>query len=137
MYMYFEVGWSIYVLRPAQEYFIYMDWFFFFCLFIYSCTSNFSAIWRLSPLPVIGLQILAYARRSGPLSREESLLFQTYYDTGSRFIRSPPKDRHPRPTVRFEPPMQGSSDQFAVRSNHCTTLRAVEHGGIFIMSQLL
>jgi hypothetical protein len=36
------------------------------CLFVYSCTRNFSAIWRLSPLPVTGLQILAYARRSWP-----------------------------------------------------------------------
>jgi hypothetical protein len=29
----------------------------FFCLFVLSRTSNFSAIWRLSPLPVTGLQI--------------------------------------------------------------------------------
>jgi hypothetical protein len=29
----------------------------FVCLFVYSFTSNFSAIWRLSPLPVKGLQI--------------------------------------------------------------------------------
>jgi hypothetical protein len=27
------------------------------CLFVYSHTSNFSAIWWLSPLPVTGLQI--------------------------------------------------------------------------------
>jgi hypothetical protein len=27
------------------------------CLFVYSHTSNFSAIWLLSPLPVTGLQI--------------------------------------------------------------------------------
>jgi hypothetical protein len=27
------------------------------CLFVLSRTSNFSAIWRLSPLPVTGLQI--------------------------------------------------------------------------------
>jgi hypothetical protein len=27
------------------------------CLFVLSGTSNFSAIWRLSPLPVTGLQI--------------------------------------------------------------------------------
>jgi hypothetical protein len=26
------------------------------CLFVYSRTSNFSAIWRLSPLPVTGLK---------------------------------------------------------------------------------
>jgi hypothetical protein len=35
----------------------------FFGLIVYSRTSNFSAIWRLSPLPVTGLQILAYDRR--------------------------------------------------------------------------
>jgi hypothetical protein len=29
----------------------------FVCLFVYSRTSNFSAIWQLSPLPVTGLQI--------------------------------------------------------------------------------
>jgi hypothetical protein len=29
----------------------------FICLFVLSRTSNFSAIWRLSPLPVTGLQI--------------------------------------------------------------------------------
>jgi hypothetical protein len=44
-----------------------------FCLFVYSRTSNFSAIWRLSLLPVTGLQILVYARRSRPLSMEGSL----------------------------------------------------------------
>jgi hypothetical protein len=73
------------------------------CLFVYSHTSNFSAIWRLSPLPVTGLQILAYARRSGPLSREGSLSCHTYSDTGPRFIQSHPKDRHLLPTVGFEP----------------------------------
>jgi hypothetical protein len=29
----------------------------FVCLFVLSRTSNFSAIWRLSPLPVTGLLI--------------------------------------------------------------------------------
>jgi hypothetical protein len=29
----------------------------FVCLFVLSRTNNFSAIWRLSPLPVTGLQI--------------------------------------------------------------------------------
>jgi hypothetical protein len=92
-----------------------------FCLFVHSCTSNFSAIWRLSPLPVTGLQILAYARRSGPLSREGSLSCHTYCDTGTRFIWSHPKDWHLRLTVGFEPPSQGLSDQCSRRSNHCTT----------------
>jgi hypothetical protein len=91
------------------------------CLLVYSRTSNFSAIWRLSPLPVTGLQILAYARHSGPLSREGSLSCHTYCDTGPPFIRSHPKDRHPCPTVGFEPPTQGSSDLCARRSNHCAT----------------
>jgi hypothetical protein len=85
----------------------------FVSLFVYSRTSNFSAIWQLSLLPVTGLQILAYAWRSGLLSREESLSCHTYCDTGPQFIRSHPKDRHLRPTVGFETPTQGSSD-------HCT-----------------
>jgi hypothetical protein len=29
----------------------------FDCSFVYSCTSNFSALWRQSSLPVIGLSI--------------------------------------------------------------------------------
>jgi hypothetical protein len=62
-------------------------------LFVYSRTSNISAIWWLSSLPVTRLQILAYAQRSGPLSREGSLSCHTYCDTGPRFIGSHPKDR--------------------------------------------
>jgi hypothetical protein len=38
-----------------------------------------------------------------------------------RFIRSHLKDRHPRPTVKFEPPTHGSLDLCARRSNHCAT----------------
>jgi hypothetical protein len=34
-----------------------------------------------------------------------------------------PKDRHPRPTVGFEPPMQGSSDLCAGCSNHCASFK--------------
>jgi hypothetical protein len=89
-------------------------------LFFYSHTGNLLAIWLLSPLLVTRLHILAYARRSGPLSREGSLSCHTYYDTGPCFIQSHPKDLHPRPTMGFEPPMQGSSDLCARRSNHCT-----------------
>jgi hypothetical protein len=96
----------------------------FVCLLVYSRTSNFSAIWRLSPLPVSGLQILPYARRSGPLSREGSLSCHTYCDTGPQFIRSHRKDRHLHPTVGFEPPTQRSSDHCARRSNHCATQAA-------------
>jgi hypothetical protein len=92
-----------------------------FVCFVYSRLSNFSAFRRLSPLPVTGLQIWAYARRSGPLSRERSLSCHTYCDMGTWFIRSHPKDRHPRPTVGFEPPTQGSSDLWARRSNHSAT----------------
>ena len=33
-----------------------------------------------------GLQILTYARHSGPLSREGSLACHTYFDTGQPFI---------------------------------------------------
>jgi hypothetical protein len=95
----------------------------FVCLFAYSHTSNFSAIWWLSLLPVTGLQILACARRSGPLSREGSLSCHTYCDTGPRFIWSHPKDRHPRSTVGFEPPTQGSSDLCARRSYAMISLR--------------
>jgi hypothetical protein len=91
---------------------------------VYSCTSNFSAIWRLSPLPVTGLQILAYARLSGPLSREGSLSCHTYCDTELRFIWSHPKDRHPHPTVGLKPPTQGSLDHCARHSNHCATQAA-------------
>jgi hypothetical protein len=61
------------LLYYIQSNIICMNDLMIFC-FVYSRTSNFSAIWRLSPLPVTGLQILAYARRSGPLSREGSLL---------------------------------------------------------------
>jgi hypothetical protein len=46
------IDWLFTVLRPAQEFFTYME---------------------TSPLPVKGCKILAYARRSGPLSREGSL----------------------------------------------------------------
>jgi hypothetical protein len=46
-----------------------------------------------SPLPVNGCKIWAYARRSGPLSREGSLSCHTCCDTGPRFFRSHQKDR--------------------------------------------
>jgi hypothetical protein len=105
----------------AVKYFIAWSMSLFVYWLVYSRTCNFSAIWRLSPLPVTGLQILAYARRSGSLSREGSLSCHTYCDTGPRFIQSHPKDRHLSPTVGFEPPTQGSSDHCARRSNHCAT----------------
>jgi hypothetical protein len=46
-----------------------------------------------SPLRVKGCKIKAYARRSGPLSREGSLLCHICCDTGPRFFWSHPKDR--------------------------------------------
>jgi hypothetical protein len=46
------IVWLFIVLRPAQEYFTYIE---------------------TSPLPVKGCKILAYTRRSGPLSRDGSL----------------------------------------------------------------
>jgi hypothetical protein len=64
--------WLFIVLRPAQEYFTHME---------------------TSPLPVKGCKIYAYARRSGPLSREGSLSCHTCCDTGPRFFQSHPKDR--------------------------------------------
>jgi hypothetical protein len=66
------IDWLFTVLRPAQEFFTYME---------------------TSPLPVKGCRILAYARRSGPLGREVSLSCHTCSDTGPRFFRSLPKDR--------------------------------------------
>jgi hypothetical protein len=60
------------VLRPAQEFFTCME---------------------TSPLPVKGCKIWAYARRSGPLSREGALSCHTCCDKGPRFFRSHPKDR--------------------------------------------
>jgi hypothetical protein len=62
--------WLFTVLRPAQEYFTFME---------------------TSPLPVKGCKI--YARRPGPLNREGSLSCHICCDTGPRFFRSHPKDR--------------------------------------------
>jgi hypothetical protein len=54
------IDWLFTVLRPTQEFFTYIE---------------------TSPLPVKGLKIWAYARRSGPLSREGSLSCHTYCDS--------------------------------------------------------
>jgi hypothetical protein len=60
------------VLRLAQEFFTYKEtsplpvkgykcmFSTFDCLFVLSRTSNFSAIWRLSPLPATGPMLSAY-----------------------------------------------------------------------------
>jgi hypothetical protein len=53
------------------------------CLFVLSRTSNFSAIWRLSPLPVTGLCLALTA-----FSSEGSSTCHTYCDTGPPFLRS-------------------------------------------------
>ena len=66
------IDWLTIALRPAQEYLTYME---------------------TSQLPVKGCKMLAYARRSEPLSREGSLSCRTCCDTGPRFFRSHPKDR--------------------------------------------
>jgi hypothetical protein len=66
------IDWLFTVLRPAQEFFTYME---------------------TLPLPVKGCKIWAYARRSGPLSREGSLSCHTCCDKGPRFFRSHRKDR--------------------------------------------
>jgi hypothetical protein len=65
------IDWLFTVLRPAQEFFTQME---------------------MSPLPVKGWKSYAYARRSGPLSREGSLSCHICCDTGPRFFRSRPKD---------------------------------------------
>jgi hypothetical protein len=74
------IDWLFTVLRPAQEFFTYME---------------------TSPMPVKGCKIWAYAPRSGPLSREGSLSYHTYCETVPRFIRSPPKD-HPHSVVSHD-----------------------------------
>jgi hypothetical protein len=45
----------LHIVNFAISYIFFV--FLFVCLFVYSHTSNFSAIWWLSPLPVTGLQI--------------------------------------------------------------------------------
>jgi hypothetical protein len=42
----------------------------FVCLLVLSRTSNFSAIWRLSPLPVTGLQRWANKARQMPIHKQ-------------------------------------------------------------------
>jgi hypothetical protein len=67
----------------------------FVCLFIcflLSHTSNFSAIWRLSPLPVTGLQIFDLCLAFTAFSSEGSFTCHTYCDTWPPFLRSYPKD---------------------------------------------
>jgi hypothetical protein len=64
---------------------------FLFGFFVLSLTSNFSAIWRLSPLPVTGLQILTYAKRLRLLAVRD-LLRATSTATRDAFLRSYPKD---------------------------------------------
>jgi hypothetical protein len=82
---------------------------FFVCLFVYSRLSNFQLSggchhyrWRGYNLD-LWLALMVF-------SSEGSFSCHTYCDTGPRFIRSHSKDRHPRPTVGFEPGTQGSLD---------------------------
>jgi hypothetical protein len=56
------------------------------CLFVLSCTSNFSAIWRLSPSNLdLCLALTAF-------SSKDSFTRHTYCDMGPPFLRSYPKD---------------------------------------------
>jgi hypothetical protein len=90
-YFFFRIS-NFFDLSITEETWVVEMRIWFICFFVFSRTRNFSAVWRLSPLPVTGLQILPYARCSVPLSREGSLSCHTYCDTGPRFIRSHPKD---------------------------------------------
>jgi hypothetical protein len=59
------------------------------------CFTSHLRIFHLygdATLPVKVCKILAYARRSGPFSREGSLSFHTCCDMGPWFSRSHPKD---------------------------------------------
>ena len=64
-------------------------------MIIYCFTSHreYFAHMETSPMPVKGCKILAYARHSGPLSREGSLSCHTCCDTGPRVFRSQTNDR--------------------------------------------
>jgi hypothetical protein len=53
---------------------------------------------KTSPLLVKGFKSQAYARYTGPLSREESLSCHTYCDPSSRFFRFASNDHHIFPT---------------------------------------
>jgi hypothetical protein len=64
----------------------------------YSRTSNFQLSGGCHQYRWQGLSLALTAFNS-----EGSFTWHTYYYTGPRFIRSHPKDRHPRPTVRFKP----------------------------------
>jgi hypothetical protein len=61
-------------------------------MYVSSRTSNFSAIWQLSPLLVTGLQILDLCLALAAFSSEGSFMCHTYCDTGPPFLRSYPKD---------------------------------------------
>jgi hypothetical protein len=91
--------------------------------FFYSRQNNFSAIRRLSPYLWQGckfrpmLSLIAFSSK-GSFSCE----------TGPRFWRSYPKDRHSRPTVGFEPGTQGSSDLCASALTTTPVGRLILHG---------
>jgi hypothetical protein len=77
------------------------------CLFVYSRRSNFLAI-CMAAVTITGdtAAILDLCLAFVAFSSEGSF--------GRRFLRSHPKDRHPRPTVGFELATQESSDLCAV-----------------------
>jgi hypothetical protein len=103
-------------LRKHRQFMIIDDGSAFVCLFgfmiVYSPTTNFSAIWRLSSLPASNLYIHSCLALLN-FNCGGSFTYHTYYDTGLPLIRSCPKDRYPCLTVGFEPVTQGSSGLYA------------------------
>jgi hypothetical protein len=116
-------------LRPNSKLFV------LFCLIIYSHTSNFFNY--LAPVTITGkgaanldlfLALMTY-------SSESPFTCHTCCDTGSRYIRSHPRDRYPHPsvyTVSSEGPASASHSgiqtcdvriirSLRLRYNHCTT----------------
>jgi hypothetical protein len=79
----------------------------FVTLFVYSRLSSYPAAVTITGNRAANLHLCLALM---VFSSEGSFSCHTYCDTGPRFIRSHPKDRHPCPTVGFEPGTQGSSD---------------------------
>jgi hypothetical protein len=114
----------VYLLR-----FIFLDNFVVFvCLFIAAkAVFNYLVIVTITGdrASSLGLCIALTSFRG-----EDSFTSHTYCDTGPRFIRSHPKDRHPRRTLGFELVTQGSADL-------CTAARTFRGKGILINIRLV
>jgi hypothetical protein len=67
------------------------------------------------------------------ISSEGSFTCHTYCDTALRFIRSHPKDRHPRSTVGFELSTHGSSDPFVT----ALTTAPLDLGDLILVFKIL